>query len=107
MQVFCSQQEAFARLIGGKLNLGRFRGHGIDVGHIGEQQGGIGGLCIGKGIAVPGKQKILQCTVQIDSFICNVDAGRQGMFYVAGNNLPCVLSLLPSLFWFVCVWLVG
>lgn len=93
MQVFCSQQEAFARLIGGKLNLGRLRGHGVYVGHIGEQQGGIGGLCIGKGIAVPGKQKILQCTVQIDSFICNVDAGRQGMFYVAGNNLPCVLSL--------------
>ena len=93
LQVFCSQQEAFTRLIGGKLNLGRLRGHRVYVGHIGEQQGGVGGFSVGKGIAVPGKQKILQCAVQIDSLICNVDAGRQGVFYVAGNNLPCVLSL--------------
>ena len=49
--------------------------------------GGVGGFSVGKGIAVPGKQKILQCAVQIDSLICNVDAGRQGVFYVAGNNL--------------------
>ena len=44
----CLLYTSFAGLIGGKLDLDRLRGHGIDVGHVGKQQGGVGGLRVGK-----------------------------------------------------------